>query len=97
LKHISQRNEFEAKHWPNIFPAHRGLSKEPNMIMCGQFFSPPTDYEIGRCAEIFIAHYGPDAASMAEARANDLYALGVQKAAEKWVQIKTEIDRLAAS
>jgi hypothetical protein len=80
-----------------MFPAHRGPFWGNFMMMCGEFFPHPTDYEIGRCAEIFIAHYGLDAASMAEERANGLRALGAQKAAEKWVQIKTEIDRLATS
>jgi hypothetical protein len=67
------------------------------MMMCGEFFPHPTDYEIWRCAEIFVVHYGCDAASMAEERANGLRALGALKAAEKWVQIKTEIDRLATA
>jgi hypothetical protein len=63
----------------------------------GVFTPHPTQYEIGRCADLFIAHYGAEAASMAEQRADDLRALGALKAAETWVEIKTEITRVAIS
>jgi hypothetical protein len=62
----------------------------------GVFIPHAIQHEIGRCAEIFIAHYGADAGLMAEQRANGLRALGATKAAETWMQIKTEIARLAS-
>jgi hypothetical protein len=61
----------------------------------GVFIPRSTDLAIGRCAELFIAHYGTDAASMAEERASDLRALGAITASERWIKIKAEIDRLA--
>jgi hypothetical protein len=66
-------------------------------MMHGVFVPHPTAYEIGRCAELFIAHYGPGASSMACQRADDLRALGALKAADTWMEIKAEITRLATA
>jgi hypothetical protein len=58
------------------------------------FIPHPTAYDIGRCADLDIAHYGAEASVMADERANDLRALGALKAAERWIEIKAEIGRL---
>jgi hypothetical protein len=66
-------------------------------MMLGIFVPHPTADEIGRCAELFLAHYGADASTMACQRADNLRTLGAVKAAETWMEIKAEIGRLATA